>query len=580
MPPRARGRSPAVGRQQDEKVAVREAGADDDAAGPKPGECPVHHNLQDFFLFHVVVVLYVAGYWMHSRVFCFLCLCFLLVDMLGYWVEMGYVYTLFVRKACNFVHRLAVVLYVILQLGVTLILLLIFAFCIFVALDRGLAHGFFCGLQSETYIHKAVCGRQSEEANLKAVLEKQNLGETVSVLIKNKFYDSKSMRTLNDSDIDTLVRSDELPSSTGERLKSKKAQVTTELTNMELFNDISHGRLKVVKDKVKQGADLNSKNEDGWPTWMSACVHGHVEVATHLAYKGADNHSNIHLKLDAWKLWMIVVKVKDWQYLSQSVFGVLYRLFFSDFPSLVYEWLSHFLSGNSSRGNQRSKNAFGFVQECLSELGLESHLKQENWYCKAREHSAPEWKLFESWQVVFDRVVMPFAVLVLPQTSRPRSGFKGFEFECIWKRESESFEDELGVYCNVMGSCQFGRSASSKVSQTEGNGELMITVMKSIDSWLVFLREREWVIVCVCVCVYAGVIAGGLWFCSLWGKLEGLPLIGVIVCGVLFIVLFIPVYLLPVCFVTCVCMFCMCMYLYQFCQKVRALYMANRRVGV
>ena len=399
---------------------------------------------------------------MHSGVVCSFCIVLFLVAKLGSWVEMGYVYTLFVRKAGNFWHRIAVVLYVICKLIVWVILLVIFAFCIWVVvtivLHRGLAHSFFCCLQSETYIHKAVCGRQSKEANLKAVLEKQNLGETVSVLIKNKFYDSKSLRTLNDSDINTLVRSDELPSSTGERLKSKKAQVTTELTNMELFNDISHGRLKVVRDKVKQGVDLNSKNEDGWPTWMSACVHGHVEVATHLAYKGADKHSNIHLKLDAWKLWMIVVKVKDWQYLSQSLFGVVYGRFFSDFPSLVYEWLSHFLSGNSSRGNQRSKDAFDVVKECLSELELESHLKQKNWYCKARELSVPEWKLFESWQAVFDSVLMPFVVLVLPQTSQPKSGLKGLEFECIWKRESESFEDELGVYCNVIGSCQFGKS--------------------------------------------------------------------------------------------------------------------------
>jgi hypothetical protein len=148
-------------------------GADDDAAGPKPGESSVYHwqDFFHFFLFHVVVVLYVAGYWMHSRELCSFCLCYLLVDMLGYWVEMGFVYTLFVRKAGNFVHRPAVVLYVILQLVVTATLIVIFAFCIFVALDRGLAHSFFCGLQSEPYIHKAVCGRQSEEANLKAVLE-------------------------------------------------------------------------------------------------------------------------------------------------------------------------------------------------------------------------------------------------------------------------------------------------------------------------------------------------------------------------------------------------------------------------
>ena len=71
----------------------------------------------------------------------------------------------------------------------------------------------------------------------------------------------------------------------------------------------------------------------------------------------------------------------------------------------------------------------------------------------------------------------------------------------------------------------------SKVSQTEENGELVITVMKSSDSWLVFLREHGWVIVCacvfVCVCVYVGALAGGLWFCSLWDKLEGLIQVGV-----------------------------------------------------
>jgi hypothetical protein len=156
-------------------------------------------------------------------------------------------------------------------------------------------------------------------------------------------------------------------------------------------------------------------------------------------------------------LWMIVVKDKDWQYLSQLLVVVLYGRF-SDFLILVYECLSHFFSGTSSRGNQRSKDAFAVVKECLSELELESHLKQENWYCKARELSVPEWKLFESWQAVFDSVLMPFVVLVLPQTSQPKSGLKGLEFECIWKRESESFEDELGVYCNVIGSCQFGKS--------------------------------------------------------------------------------------------------------------------------
>jgi hypothetical protein len=157
---------------------------------------------------------------MHSGVVCSFCIVLFLVAKLGSWVEMGYVYTLFVRKAGNFWHRIAVVLYVICKLIVWVILLVIFAFCIWVVvtivLHRGLAHSFFCCLQSETYIHKAVCGRQSKEANLKAVLEKQNLGETVSVLKKNKFYDSKSLRTLNDSHIDTLVRCDELPSSTGE----------------------------------------------------------------------------------------------------------------------------------------------------------------------------------------------------------------------------------------------------------------------------------------------------------------------------------------------------------------------------
>ena len=125
---------------------------------------------------------------------------------------------------------------------------------------------------------------------------------------------------------------------------------------------------------------------------------------------------------------MIVVKDKDWQFLSRLLVEVAFRSWvYECFLSWLYECLSQFFGGTSSRGKQRSKDAFVVVKECLSEVGLESHLKKENWYCKDRGRSALEWKLFEtpkwnffeSLQVVFDSVLMPVG-RVLPHISQPR----------------------------------------------------------------------------------------------------------------------------------------------------------------
>jgi hypothetical protein len=509
MSRRARARSP--GRRQslqDRELDPNADGSNDAEATADGVTIEKLGSLIDRLLLPVVICLWVAELFIPSSSLCAWCVGCFLVAMLGYLVEVVYVNTLGVRLvAGSIVHHCVVVLFVIPQLlGVTVILFVILALCTFAlfwapssfcSLQK--QHSFFCSPQNLVFMRR-FCSLQSE-TNLKAVLEKQNLGQTVSVLLKEKCYDSESLRNLNDSDIDTLVRRDELPSSTGKQLKSKKAQVITELTNMELFDAIRSDasvdvRLDLVRDKVKQGADVNATNEDGWPALMSACVHGHVEVAEHLVYKGADKHPNIHLKLDACKLWMIVVKGKDWPFLSESPFDVV---------------LSHFRSGTSSSGNQRSKDAFAFVKKCLS--AVESHQKKENWYCKARERSALEWKLLESWQVVFDLVLMPLVVRVLPQTSQPKSGFKGFEFECIWKRESNpDFESELGVYYH-----------ERRVSQTKENGELMIAVMKSIDSLYVrvrvFVFVCGWVIVCVWVIVFCVVFV-----CSIpLGEIRGEP---------------------------------------------------------
>jgi hypothetical protein len=321
---------------------------------------------------------------------------------------------------------------------------------------------------------------------------------------------------------------------------------------MELFDAIRsdasvEGRLDLVRDKVRQGADVNATNEDGWPALVSACVHGHVEVAEHLALRGA-KHSYVHLKLDAWKLWMIAVKGKDWPFLSQSPFDVV---------------LSHFVFGTSSRGNQRSKDAesdaFTVVKECLSDVGLELHLKKENWRWKARARSAPEWKLFKSWQVVFDSGLMPLFLRVLPQTSQFKSGFAGFEFECIWKRDSnpdfgdewleeEEEEEEYKRRCHDRGDVMIAVIFTRE--------DVMIAVMKSIDFWHALLREGVfwvgWVTVCVSGCVFLYAVCWANW--EFWVR--------IVVCVVLFLLCTSPpcVYFMYICvFVVGFCVYGFCM---------------------
>ena len=176
-----------------------------------------------------------------------------------------------------------------------------------------------------------------------------------------------------------------------------------ELTNMELFVASVHGRTQVVRRLLEQGADVNVKNEEGLPAWMRACIHGDVEVARllvkppHPRDNGADVNSKIHLKLDAWKLWMILVK----------------------FIMVTYD-----------------NPGLEVFDACVSEFKLEWLTKQKP-YCNPRDPSAREWKLASKLskpldkrvdlELVFDSVLM-FVELGLPQTSE----FSWFAFECIW----------------------------------------------------------------------------------------------------------------------------------------------------
>jgi serine/threonine-protein phosphatase 6 regulatory ankyrin repeat subunit B len=57
---------------------------------------------------------------------------------------------------------------------------------------------------------------------------------------------------------------------------------------MNLVEAAWNGDLQAVKDALEAGADINQRNEMGWPALIGSAMNGHIDVVKYLLEKGAD----------------------------------------------------------------------------------------------------------------------------------------------------------------------------------------------------------------------------------------------------------------------------------------------------
>jgi hypothetical protein len=225
MPPKARGRSPG---RPPGPPALAPAGGGQDADALADASRRSALQVEYSLVILVAFVGYVTGYLWHSRAQCVMCAVCLLVARLGYMAEILYVAFLPVRRvASSFLHICLVVTFVIFD-AVMAVILIIIPGALLIVISLSFAYSFYndgSSWSKSESTRQLICGdeRILKNVNLKAVLEKQSLGQTVSVLATKGFYDSETLRQLNDSYIDTLVRRNELPPKAGGLLKSKRA---------------------------------------------------------------------------------------------------------------------------------------------------------------------------------------------------------------------------------------------------------------------------------------------------------------------------------------------------------------------
>ncbi|MCJ7665283.1 MAG: ankyrin repeat domain-containing protein, partial [Actinobacteria bacterium] len=77
----------------------------------------------------------------------------------------------------------------------------------------------------------------------------------------------------------------------------------------DLFEACEKGNLEDVKRLLKQSADVNVKNIDGWTALMYAAYNGQTEIAEMLIYNGADVNVKNN---DGWTALMYAATYNDY----------------------------------------------------------------------------------------------------------------------------------------------------------------------------------------------------------------------------------------------------------------------------